>query len=213
MPDPVLGSVATNDIVSVNVFATLSGQRVMNTFYYECLAAPTLPVDRWTEWGNLNTAIRSVAGWWTQYLACMTPDVTINFARFQTVNPARQIYRQFNLSDVGTFPDACLTPNLAASVMRRGEFANRRSIGRIQIFGIPTTELSDGLILPGLGVPLNDFASQYNAALTTSSTAVWVPVLTSVNPTTGARVTTTIVSASPQSTVRVMRRRTVRVGE
>jgi len=90
--------------------------------------------------------------------------------------------------------------------------AGRMGIGRIQLAGIPTAVMNDGELTAGyLTTELAALASNMLGSLTTSGPVVtYTPCL--YNPTAPVNKFSPIFSIVPQTTIRVMRRRTLRVG-
>lgn len=212
MPDPTLGTVKALDVMSLTTRSDLFGQTILNTFHWIVPTAPPT-TQRWEEYDNLFQYLTAAPGdFAADFRACMTNNLGITNYRFQYLTEFRQIFRDFPVVQLGTHAGACLTPNMAASIERRANLATRQGVGRVQIAGVPSAQVTSGLLSGAYLTVLNDFAETMMTEITTTSGVTWVPCLTGFKKGSTTRVTTELVSAQAKLEARVMRRRTVGLG-
>lgn len=214
MPAPTLGTLAVNDLIFVTYKMRLWGQRIMNTFYYSVSAVGAVPGDRWTAYASLRTQMQLPAGLEVDLRACMTADVSLETLRLQFISPQRMAFREFVVGNNGTHPGVSGTPNVAASIERRTELASRHGVGRIQIAGMPDNAYSTGfLTVPYIAV-LDTLATEIPRDITDAAGNTYRPVLAYHDPLSAPPwVASPVIGCETKNTVRVMRRRTVGLGE
>lgn len=202
------------DIALVTAKGTLAGQTILNTFTYRC-------IDIGIDFGiEANVAMDDLVdaivdpdpGLHTRLLDVMPSNYTLNYWTAQIIAPVR-VYRFTGdtLDSAGASGSAASTANLASVITRRGAFANRRNQGSLHVpYPDLLTETTPGLISAAFLTDLNLLAANMLLTKTTPvHGCVFKPVL--YNP--GATPAySDLVAAFAQDTIRVMRRRTVRVG-
>lgn len=209
IPDMPDGSV-----LFVSFRGNLNSQRIISTFHYR----PTATFTAGTPYTDYLTAfygqINGAGNLIESFLDVLGSDYTLEEVRIQPVFPTRLRYASFGAPASGTWvPDLSSQQNIAASVNRKGILAGRQGIGRVQV------PLVDGQASGGFLVDVNGYVTKLNIfatemlsnVITVTPTATWVPCL-------GAGATASLglndlMSASAESTVRTMHRRTTFLGE
>jgi len=207
-------ALALGDVIQLSLRGTLFGQRILNILHYSVAVVGT-----GTEYDQLSiltsnfvtdafaTPLRGT------FLGSLAPQYTLDEVRAQRVYPTRTVYAYTLDGGVGLYATGCEICNVAASMEKRTLTAGRMGIGRIQLAGIPTAVMNDGELTAGyLTGPLADLATSLLSSLTTTAPVVtYTPCL--FNPTAPVNKFSPIFSIIPQTSIRVMRRRTLRVGE
>lgn len=144
--------------------------------------------------------------------ACTVENYQMDYMTLQKIDPTRLRAVRQDINAPGTLANPGATVNQAAVVTKHGEEAARWSIGSWHQAGLPASAYGPtGTIDPAILGALEDALE----ILDTAGAAAEVPGtnLQSVlfNPANPTRVTA-VVGMFPQSTARVMRRRTVGLG-
>jgi len=146
------------------------------------------------------------------YMACLATDYTLEAVRAQVVRPSRSLYVDRTSAAVGTGQSACETANLAGTVTRVSLAAGRKGIATNHLGPLPSDAMVDGgldsLQLGALGQWGVDFASPRTV---TAGTIALLPVI--LHPVGSPIASSDILTFRTSNTVRVMRRRTLHVGE
>jgi len=209
-----MAGMAVGDIVQVSFRGTLFDQRILNIFHYVVNVAGTgTVVEQLSAFANGFIVDALGTNFQTEFLNCLAPSYTLDVVRTQRVYPTRSIYAQATADTPGTFATDTEVSNIAASILKRTETPGRMGIGRVQLAGIPTAAYENGSLsnayLTGV---LTNFATDMVQSLTEPARGVtFVPCL--YNPTAAGDKFSVIVAATPQSSIRTMHRRTLRVGE
>lgn len=154
----------------------------------------------------------------TKYLACISPDFTLQSMDVQRIGPPRWINVRNGIALPGTFAGACDAQNVSGVITKYTETAGRSKIGSVHIPGLSKTSYLLGGLTAGLKAVMTTFAA---ALLNLQSPALgggtYQPVIFHrgdphhVPPIPNS--TDEFLSASVQDTLRVMRRRTIGVGK
>lgn len=205
--------VLPNDKVLVTVISSYCGQTCMNTFPFvakgitgspPAIAAMEKLIDASILAGNYVDLLRG----------CMAQNCVINQVWAQIIGPVRVRARKRTVNIIGNYTETDgLTANVQASIERYGELAGRHQQGAIRVpIGTDDSCFDDGELTPAMKSALELLGNEMTQSLTVTDTGWNV----SFDPCVGVAkqeldwVITegTIV----QDTVRVIRRRTVRVG-
>lgn len=208
-------TIAVGDIIRLNAVGSVFGQRIMLTLPYgvQQITGPQPEADVCNE---LLNEVRGGGGgdlFESLYLSCLPVDYQLVKWVAQKTNPIRYAYVKVNRNTPGTHAGACEETNLAAVITMSGYLAGRDQIANKHIGPLPggATVRADG-----------ELVIAYKALLDTLGTALASTVLL---PGTGVTLApciphaaapgtySTIADNETQDTIRVMRRRTVRVGE
>ena len=197
------------DRLIVTYVGDLLNQRIMSTFWYgisSLIGVPTLG-DVMDE---LRAKLITANNLRDDYLSCCPPQYTLNETWVQFVRPTRYVKKVYVDAQAGTFAGDAHTANIAAVIERRGVTASRKSVSTLHV-PCPTANsaITGGSITAGYATPLADLATQVATQVTTATGYVLDPV---IDNGVGGTNFTAIGLAFPQTTVRVMRRRTVGLG-
>jgi len=213
MPDAAL-----NDVWQVSFRGVYNAQRIILTQTYQ-VTQITPPITDGNAALVLLNAVRAGVGGFdlieSAYLACMPAEYELQVIRAQNVKPNRRVYHEVIRTQPGTHAEVADTGNLAAVVTMRTDFAGRSQVSNRHIGPIPST---------GTVQTLGALTGAYKTLLSTLATALlqsWseaIPTITftpcilhptDIVPPNVDKITSAIVG----ETVRVMRRRTLRIGE
>lgn len=189
----------------------------MNTFHYQIETTPDPALDYRLYLDALKDKLALPDTGLIATLNALWPtNAFMKYMRIQPIYAQRLRYAQYILGVDGTAVSVADTANVAMSIRRNGEVIGPMGVGRVQI------PLCRDWCVAGYVdlLAIADRTSAFIAAMTTSQittipTASWVPVLfgVSLNPENPYVNITPCYSGTPEDTVRVMRRRTVRLGE
>jgi len=203
---------ATGDTVQLTFRGTLAAQRILTVLHCQIITPdPTTSItqdlfaiaDRFSAPALVGSPLKAL-------LACQATNVTQLELRAQRVWPQRSIYMSAPIGANGTYDAACITPNIAASLEKRTTHSGRKGIGRVQIAGVPTEVVSDGL----LGGPYRALMDDLGFALVGTYTLPASPLqLSFCLPSANGDPSYRIFGWVSMDTVRTMHRRTVRLGE
>jgi hypothetical protein len=191
----------------------LYGQRIMSTFWYR-LNSVTGVVSEIDANDEFRALVVGAGNLVEKYLACCPPEYDLDFVWGQFIAPVRYAKRVTATgAEPGTFDTAAHTANLAATITRRSGFATRQSVGSLHVpIGDTETAIENGLITAGLTIALDALADEMlDVQVTATGSVNWVGIINN-QPTSDATKYETMTETFPQETVRVMRRRTVRLG-
>jgi hypothetical protein len=207
-------ALSLNDVIQVSYRGSLFGQRILNIFHY-VVAVAGAGTD-FDQLDNLSSNIALGAGSTDMksiFLAALAPEYTLEQIRVQRVYPTRSIYAYTTDGTSGTYATGCETSNVSVSLEKRTLRAGRMGIGRTQLAGIPTAAMNNGEVTAGyMTTELIGLATAMLWTITTTGPVVtYAPCL--FNPLAVGDKFATLLSVIPQTSLRVMRRRTLRVGE
>jgi hypothetical protein len=209
-----MAGMAVGDVVAVSFRGTLFNQRILNIFHYSVGVSGTgTVVEQLQAFANGFIADSFAVPFQAAFLACLAPSYTLDVVRAQRVYPTRSIYAEGTADAPGTFATDTEVSNIAASILKRTETPGRMGIGRVQLAGIPTAAYENGAVTNAyLTGELSTFAADMILSLTEPARGVtFVPCL--FNPTAPVNKFSVLAAATPQSSLRTMHRRTLRVGE
>ena len=216
MADPVIGPVADNDLFKIIIVQRLYSQRVLNVLWYRVADAGGAPPDRWAAQVALANQINVLGGIVPLMQELQTSDVTIQRAMVWSYRTRtdRQPFSDVTFGVTGNLLDPAGDANTALSIEKRALVPipahPRYGIGRFQLAGIPTTKYTAGLFDALYLVDAQALADELTESIVAAG-VTFNPVL--VNTDGAAFVLSDIFGAVAKDTVRVMRRRTVGVGE
>lgn len=190
----------------------MSNQVILNTFMYNTTGIGTA-VTTQDIINDCITFMKTANNLVQKFLACMPSEYTLVQEWGQVVFPARFAKQTFTDGNIGTSGFSNETANQATTIERRGDLANRASVGSLHLVCPTAISVASAGIITDVGYlsALQSFANQMLVTLTGAVTGcTLVPVLFNTrNPGVAAR---RITQAIPTNEIRVMRRRTVRLG-
>lgn len=198
------------------VVGEVFGQRTLLTLGYRVFAVTPGTTESQVASAiafNLSGQIGSSVNLETPLRAVLPPQWTLVSIRCQQVRPVRMALQELPLNVLGTHAGNTEVTNLAAVITMRSQQAARWAVSNKHIGPIPqdVTVLDEGLLTPIYKALLQDVADKINLNLSDAGIGLTaVPGI--INSDLGHNFQSFTVGI-PQETVRVMRRRTVRVGE
>jgi len=203
--------VAIGDRVLVSFVGRLFGQRFINTFWYKVRLTSGDP--EYAEMAPaLNAFLQTAGELKTKWLNCVTNSAEMTQIWVQTVAPQRLRKWSFESIANGAFDGAASTPNVQASITRVGQYAGRQYVGGIRIpigtgaecsiEGIISNDLYDLMII--LGAAMKEEINVLGGDVTLTPQVGAAGDLTD---------TKDMEDFLVQTTTRVIRRRTVGLGE
>jgi hypothetical protein len=201
---------AVDDRYLVTFKGTLCGQLVMSTFWYRLtlmFAAPTVN-DIMNGLYNKLIAANNLR---QRYLEVCPANYSLDETWIQRIRPTRLVKNVYTENLNGLWSDDAQTGNTAAVIERRGVQAARNAVSTLHVpASSEPSAVSNGLITTAYKSGLQTLANIVATSPVLASGDILEPV---IDNGIGAGNYTQIGSAFPQSTFRVMRRRTVGVGK
>lgn len=203
-------TVDLNSVVQITVVGNYLGQTTMNTFPHLVTAIPTPNVQQEAAFIAMYNAMKAVGKLFDRLYACCAPNWEQRQVWFQEVRPVR--FRKVVITEIkpGVYTDIPgLTANVQGSIERYGELANRHEIGAVRIpLGTDDSCFDDGELTIAQKLALQNLGDQ----MVLPTTALGVTMRPLVGLGASTYPATFAVGTITQETVRVIRRRTVRVG-
>lgn len=204
---------ALNSVILTTFRMLYSQQRLLNTYHWRLVANPgALTIQ------GISNAINAwfatlVTGLYETHDNMRDQSNVLTDMQCQFIFPTRYVPIGFVLNRNGNVPVGELgveVTNLAAVITRRDVTGSRSGVGSLHIpLGVSNTQIGDGVVTPAMATKM---VAHGNAILNTTaigSGVILEPVLYHKG---AATPTTQIGSFIAQDTLRVMRRRTVRLG-
>ena len=212
---PAVTPLPPNSIIQVQIRQRLFGQRVLNVLHYRQQGQANLNVE-YVDWMTaLAATLSGPTGLIGTLQALQVVSVALEEIRLQPILPGRLPYVIDPQSGNGTHAGSCFYSNIAASISKRTATAGRNGVGRVQVAGLPTSVVADGVITSGAYIALaNTFIVQLIKTQAVTSGA-WNMDFTPIifGDVAGITLVHPLTSANLQPTARDMRRRTVGLGE
>jgi len=186
-----------------------NGQLILNTFWYR-LSSEVTPVHKGEACDEIQSELSNAGGLIDDFIACMPGQYTLNNVWVQPIDPVRYVKSIYPKGTIGGSGIVGETPNIAGVITRRGSAATKKALGSLHLL-LPTavTVMNDGLIEAAHKTKMNTLADEMEKNLTPANNNIYVPCLRN-GPLPSEYHD--IGECFAQDTVRVMRRRTVRVG-
>jgi hypothetical protein len=203
---------AVGDIVEVTWQQLMFSQQVLNVQHYRVISATGSGSDVGDNQSFANhlaglTGAGQLLDIWPGTLA---PQWELKSVKTQKISPVRSAYTTAPINVAGQSASASPLSNIAVVVSKRGSSGTRRAQGSIHFAGWPPNFITAGEVQAGVTTWWNTLEPLWSASQAVATIpATLQPVI--YNP--GASPNwQTIAVYQLQSTSRVMRRRTVRVG-
>lgn len=215
-------AIGVNDVVAVTFRGTCFAQRIMFTRTYRCteIGAPIrTTVEELNAIINSQSALVAAGGndIIDAYLACMSTNYTLNVIRAQVISPVRSAYFDQATAQVGNGAGPSTTANIAGVITARGALAGRQFVSNSHIGPIPTEASAAGLLTNPFKLQMESLAFCMQLAFRTGIAPAgneYEPVIFHYRkPPRPPLAPDRIEDTTVQTTTRVMRRRTVGVGE
>jgi len=206
---------AVGEMWGMRVRGTCHGQRILLTHHYiltDIIGSPDYDVVSAQFLNHLANDVGGSDLIETKLLACMPADYVLDAFEVQLIRPIRLAYTRKNRGTEGMHDETTETANQAAAITLKSAFAGRWAQCTKHIGPIPqgpTTQVN-GLL-----------ANAYKVKLETLGAALLTPLVTGLftmspcikHPVGVHLGNTPLLTQTIQTEIRVMRRRTVRVGE
>jgi len=204
-----MGLVA-GDVISVTYNGEYANQQIRNVLHYRAANNGSSATPE----GDLLAIAQDFANPLTNPLTTALQDALVDAFAWtgittQRVSPTRTIQMTHASSWPGAVAGAGLPPNVAAVITKRTQTPGRKGVGSLHLTGIDAALVTDGVITNLMtfdGVATEMLAARTVAAITCTLD----PVI--YNPTLPPFFSARLFDTFSQDTIRVMRRRTVRVG-
>jgi len=205
-----MANVNVGDLMTWTLVGRVHGQRTMNTFHYRARIASSLPTQAAAA-AAFDTFSKAAGGLEARLRGCTSQAFAIEERWFQIIKPARFEKIIITGSVAGNLDVAQTTQNIQASITRRGEMGNRKNVGGIRVvLGTSDDVVQNGIIEPGQVANLELLAQSMEQTVVTAGAVVTWDPLVSMPANTADYVN--ISQCFVQTTVRVIRRRTVGLG-
>lgn len=199
--------ITDGDVIEIIFRGRLLGQRIMTTYHYKYRGATV--TDGVQAMANILSDIEGGMLFETYSAACPT-NYIVEFVSGQVIHPVR-MFRQDHAIGTPGLRGTAITANVASVITRKTTVGTRKGRGNIHI---PNTALAadvtGGMISPGLGALLESHAVEMLANIPDFDTGELFPILYNRSDPNASRE---LASCNVQATSRVMRRRTIGVGE
>jgi hypothetical protein len=208
--DPTAG-----DIFMVSIRQSLLAQRLLSTFHVRIVTMggsfPTL--DGFSN--ELYAKLNNVGDLIPSFKAVIPTNCFVDEVWIQRIYPTRARKRVYVDGAPGTGFGTANTANVQGSITRQDDDALKRSTGHLHpvIAPIPTTTISNGELTAGPLAAMSTLASKMLGTVTLASGVQFQYVLFHKKDVPGLLKWSPIVATRRETSVRVMRRRTLRVGE
>lgn len=210
--------VALGAILELSLVGRHAAQKTLNVLHYgisDMTGGPTVDGDLITDsllntyWNNLGPG--GILG---KYLSCISDDFTLERIRTQWIHPTRYSFTEIVPEEqIGAVVDPALPPNVSAVLGKRNESVGRHNRGSIHLPAVPSSWVENGLLTTASLAPHQELILMLKNSLNVtvgSGTATLRPLIfNQTTPADSAGVSEMV--AMP--TIRIVRRRTVGVGE
>jgi len=202
------------DIIQVTINGDLVGQQCLSVLHYAVTTVSGAPQEQLDVFTALDTYWRGAGKLFATYGACTPTDWSSQTRRYQAIQPVRRVAAVISTGITGGALGAAGTANVAGVVTKKGDLGLRKDIGSVHIPGPPPGDnAANGL----WGAPQRTLLAAFGVQLIASATVAVGGVNYTVSPVIYHRDQplnpTPITAFANQSTVRVVRRRTVGVGK
>jgi len=204
---------AVGDIVQLVIESRVNDQVCLNVLHYRARVA--LPAITYPEAMDLlNQAVGgpSAESITDKMAAIMAENASIVRCQAQRVYPTRDIFYRLTVDKVGRAAGDCMAQNIAGVLTKRAEVAGRGRAGSFHLAGLPQEAMSVGYIANAFKPRFDELADKLGDPLVADGGQfVYEPGMYS--PGSGAGLNWNYIAAvETQTTLRVMRRRTVGLG-
>lgn len=203
--------IVVNDIVQVVIESRVNEQRCLNVLHYRC-DAMDVALTYAEALDQLMTRVGGAAPSVVAYMvAAMGSNASVEQIRAQRVSPRRDIYLAQSIGTAGTGTPTVQLSNVAGVITKQTELAGRGRAGSFHLAGLPIGAYTNGSLTVAAVNQLQTLATEIQANLTIGEAVKWTSGTFSPQAPLAERFHA-IFEAFPQTTARVMRRRTVGLG-
>lgn len=204
-------SIQPGDIIEVRLNMSMNGQRLLNVCHYRN-GTDEVPDAQDVMQEQLAALFDGGLGDISnEYISALANNLTLDYADMQVIYPLRRAYERFTIGVPCTSLDVPLPQNIQGSITKRSSFPGPSGHGRIEVPGITQEMTVDGKMSTSGLSTLTLIGTVWQEPLTLGTFTGAAPsiIYHRANPSLSLNWESTTV----QDTVRVARRRTVRVGE
>lgn len=219
-------ALAVNTIVEIKIGYTANDQQCFNVYHqgvYNGTGAGQDPAEWQETIKNKLFADSGTDGSVTKEMRDMMSDeVNMNLITVQIVYPVRYRLSQIVTTLPGLIAEPCNAQNVQATFTKLGDLGNRHNVGAWHQGGLPESSYVAGLLSAGASGALTNLANAFLAQQTyvvAGSSTTFGPVILNKTPIPDTDPVkyqisgrTGVSAVVPRDTIRVMRRRTLRVG-
>lgn len=197
----------------VTLNGLLANQRTMNTFTYVVENVPAGGADQIAVYAALETFFELPAGIINKFLDCCPDNYLLENMTIQAIGPGDRLVKTTALQALnGTFGFAAETANVAGVITRTTEKAGRSQVSSLHIpVGASSDWMANGVMIPGWITAASALCLLLDDQIGVVPNLTLDPVIAH-GVEVGDPVPDQIIKAVPQTTARVMRRRTVGLG-
>lgn len=135
-------TIVTGNVIMVQAFGKLYGQRIMNQFFYEYIDLPVIDNGPAGVLGLLSKFQTDV---WTAWKLLVTDSYTLDYLQGTKVYQNRQAYEYRNVGETGSITaDVALPPANSFTFSRVGELPGRGKQSALHIAGMGTEDTAGG---------------------------------------------------------------------
>lgn len=203
-------SISVGDKILVSFRGTMCNSQIISTFWYQ-ISTLGSNVDYSANMSALRTSIAVANGLQAKFLACCPPEYVLLEMWLQRVDPTRYVSAKFSVVQDGTYGQHATTANLSAVITRRGDGANRKNLSSLHIpYSNEDPGITNGTVAATMLAAMDALTPLMVFSLVGTAGSTFNPIIRN-GP---ANIDSTIITqAFSQDTVRVMRRRTLRIGK
>lgn len=204
MPNQVVG-----DTVRVTLVGSLFDQVIMNVFDYKVTLSGGQPIG--VVANALDAAFDVANGFYDKYRAICPRSYVHDFTWIQTIRPNRYVKSIFSIGSNGTNAADTTVTNVALTITKRSDIANRRGTGSVHI---PVSPDSAGLDAGRIGGAIKAAATAFGTLMSSDQSILTASTNLSpcISNAAGTFPSVPYTNFIVQLTSRVVRRRTVGLG-
>lgn len=216
-----MAGLLVNDVIQITLKYTLFDQICMNTFHYKVTTAnptaPSVAQDLIDIAGEVDTNANSI---YNKARVALPVNVANDFISVQRIHNARSVRYDKVPSNVVNARGNASTANLSAVITRGTDIGERGQVGSIHLPGVADADVAAGELVAGLLTATSALGSAMLSAIVVPAGGVQLsPVLyhPDIKNSEGIIIRGWFINdltrTIPQKTARVMRRRTLGVGQ
>lgn len=201
-----------NDIVEVQWRSAYEESVIMNVYHLRVISSSSSSSDVADNQSLADhlAGVNGVGAHVGPFRNALPTNVVLQRVRTQKIAPNRSPYTEATIGQFGLWPALASTGNLAGVITKRGSLGTRKSVGSLHVGPLPDDAKINGMISAGYLPVLDNLYDALSAVFTAAVSLVTYQMV--IYNRTSIPNWNQIAAHSVQDTVRVMRRRTLRVG-
>jgi len=208
-----IAPIAANDIVQVVIESQVQNQTILNVLHYkaETNFSPKTYFEALDELCQ-KLSDNVVPSLVKAMLNAMAGNCEVRNIRAQRVAPVRSVYVNTSIGQPGVLTPTNTLSNVGGTITKQTDLAGRGRTGSFHMAGLPAADFAAGsLTVAAVGrlIDIGEFIQ--SNILNVGGAIIWRPGTYSPNAAAGSQFHE-LVNVFPQTTARVMRRRTLGVG-